>query len=341
MLKQKLKLLKKMKEKGKILFLGKPDLNAIEFLSQHNQIKAVFRKLNEKNLVDKKIKNKNVKTVFYEFFDEIKEKFDFSVVFHEDFMGRKETIELIETAGKKTKTKGKIYFIGKTSRGAKNFQKNMKELFKNAETISIKGGLRLIVSEKKTEIPEKKTGKKEKQLIELNFNGKKFVFESSFGIFSRKKIDKGTELLLENLKKFNEQKVLDFGCGLGTIGIILAKENPEKKILMLDSNAKAVNLAKKNIALNKVKNARAVVSDSFQKINEKFDLIVSNPPTHEKRNFLEKFVLDSKKYLNEKGRIVLVLNKAVFLEKKLNEVFGNHKSLAKGTQHKIIQAQKK
>ena len=66
--------------------------------------------MHEKNEVDRTIKKENLKTVFVNSFEEIKKEFDFSVVFHEDFLGRKGTLELIETAGKKTKLKGKIYF---------------------------------------------------------------------------------------------------------------------------------------------------------------------------------------------------------------------------------------
>jgi len=352
MLKQKLKLLEKIEEKGKILFLGKADLDSINFFSKENKVKAVFTNMHEKNEVDRTIKKENLKTVFVNSFEEIKKEFDFSVVFHEDFLGRKGTLELIETAGKKTKLKGKIYFFCKTSRGAKNFQKNMKELFGNSETVSVKGGLRLIASEKEKEIIETKKGKEETETKKLVESGKdkncfgfelrkeKYFFESSFGVFSKKKVDEGTKLLLESLEKIEGKKILDFGCGLGIIGVVLAKENPEKSFLLIDSDAKAVNLAEKNIELNKMNNAKTIVSDGFGKIKGMFDLIVSNPPTHEKRVFLEKFVFESFNHLEKNGRIVLVLNKAVFLEKELEKVFGNCKILAEGKEHKVIEAVK-
>jgi 16S rRNA (guanine1207-N2)-methyltransferase len=87
-------------------------------------------------------------------------------------------------------------------------------------------------------------------------------------------------------------------------------------------------------------NAEAVVSDWFQGIKKRFDLIVSNPPTHEKRELLKKFVLEATRRLEKNGRIVLVLNKAVFLEKELENAFGNCEILAEGKQHKVIEAVK-
>jgi len=335
MQKQKIKLLKKIMEKGKILFLGKTDLEALEFFSEKNLVVFVLTKLNQKNLVEKTIQNKNLVVLLVNSFKEIKEEFDFSVVFHEDFLGTEKTIKLLEIAGEKTQKKGKIYFIGKTSRGAKKTAEEMNQIFGNAKTVSVKGGLRLIVSEKTKKIIPKKESEK---VFDFSFRNNFYSFNSSSGVFSKNKIDDGTKFLLENLEKIKEKKVLDFGCGIGVIGIILAKENPLTKVLMIDSDLTSVELTKKNAGLNKVNNVKVLVSDGFQNIKEKFDLIASNPPTHEKREFLEKFVLDSKKFLEKNGRIVLVLNKAVFLEKELKEVFGNCEILAEGKEHKVLEA---
>ncbi len=346
--KRKSKLLEKITETEKILFLGKADIDAVSFLSEKNKVTAVFTKINEKNLIEKSVKNRNLKTILADSFENIKEQFSSSFVFHEDFMGRQGTKEVLVQAGEKTKLNGKIYFLCKTSRGAKNFQKTMKELFGNVKVISVKGGLRLIESIKKKkiiegnetakELNEEKT-KKQKEFFEFKFNQKDYFFKSSFGVFSKNRIDSGTKLLLETIK-VKGKKILDFGCGTGAIGIVLAKENPKTKLLMLDSDLKSVFLAEKNIELNKVNNAKAVVSDGFQKIKGKFNLIVSNPPTHNKRDFLEKFVLNSFKHLEKNGKLVVVLNKKVFLEKEIQEVFGNHEISAEGKEHKVITGQK-
>jgi len=318
-----------------MLFLGKADIETIKFLSERNQLTAVFTKMNDKNLIENSVHNARV--LFAESFKEIKDEFDEVIVFQEDFMG-KDTIEFLKTAGEKTKIKGKIYFIGKTSRGAKNYGKKMNELFGNSEVVSIKGGTRLISS-----VKEKQIIKQEKKLssFEFSLRKNKYFFSSTTGVFSKNRVDKGTKLLLDNLKEIKEKKILDFGCGIGVIGLVLAKENPEAKVLLIDSDSKAVNLSKKNIELNKVKNAKAIVSDGFENVKEKFDLIASNPPTHEKRDFLEKFVSEARKKLNKKGKLIIVLNKAVFLEKELNQVFGNCEIVAEGKEHKVIEAVKK
>ncbi len=335
--KWKFKLLKKIQEKGRMLFSGKPDLDSINFLSQENSVTAVFTKINQKNLVKHSLREKNLAVLFVKSFNEIEKEFDFSVLFLEEYSGKKESQTLIENAATKTKLNGKIYCICKTSRGGKLLKEKMNEIFGNSETLSIKGGVRLIVSEKKKEV---KVKEKEEEFFDFEFRKNKFVFASASGVFSRKKVDEGTKLLLENLTEIKGRKILDFGCGIGVIGIVVAKENPESEILMIDSDAKAVNLTEKNIELNKITNAKILVSDGLKQIQEKFSLIVSNPPTHEKRDFLEEFVVKAKKSLGKKGRLVLVLNKKVFLEKELKESFGNYKILAEGKSHKIIEAVK-
>ena len=62
--KWKIKLLEKIEEKGKGLFSGKADLEAMDFLSEKNSLTAVFSRLNEKNLAEKKNKEKKVSCSF-------------------------------------------------------------------------------------------------------------------------------------------------------------------------------------------------------------------------------------------------------------------------------------
>lgn len=53
-------------------------------------------------------------------------------------------------------------------------------------------------------------------------NGHEYIFKTPSGVYSYGKIDKATQVLLENLK-VHGKKVLDLGCGYGVIGIVLKK----------------------------------------------------------------------------------------------------------------------
>ena len=91
-----------------------------------------------------------------------------------------------------------------------------------------------------------------------------------------------TELLVEKclsfIQKINNPNVLELGTGSGAISIALAKESPLIRFTAIDISTKALEIAKKNAVNNHVNNILFNISDWFSEINEKFNIIVSNPP---------------------------------------------------------------
>ena len=76
----------------------------------------------------------------------------------------------------------------------------------------------------------------------------------------------------------NTARVLDLGTGSGAIAISLAEQRPALDIVATDISAKALVVAKKNAQRLGV-HVSFVESDWFSALNnERFDLIVSNPP---------------------------------------------------------------
>jgi len=83
-------------------------------------------------------------------------------------------------------------------------------------------------------------------------------------------------VLEENL---NPKTILDLGTGTGALALSLAHEFPEASVIGIDIVMDAVLLAQENQKLNKIKNAKFMQSSWFDVLaNEKFDLIISNPP---------------------------------------------------------------
>ena len=116
------------------------------------------------------------------------------------------------------------------------------------------------------------------ELPPFYFKGKEIYFYSNNGVFSKNRIDFGSNLLLKNIVLEGDEEVLDVGCGYGTLGVSLAKTNPNIKITMVDVNERAIALTLKAIDKNELKNAECFISNIYEKIDKQFNLIISNPP---------------------------------------------------------------
>lgn len=161
-----------------------------------------------------------------------------------------------------------------------------------------------------------------------------------------------TEVLVEKILKDNKDnnlQVLDLCTGSGTIAISLKKLGEYKSVKALDISEKALDIAKKNSSLNKT-TIDFICSDMFEKINGKFDIIVSNPPyipsrdiedlSLEVKDYEPKLALDgledglyfyriiakeAKAYLKENGKIYLEIgyNQA----KDIREIFKEYNKI--------------
>ena len=151
--------------------------------------------------------------------------------------------------------------------------------------------------------------KSERKIIKFNFDNKVFSIYSDNGVFSKYRFDYGTRVLLNSvdIDKLSGN-VLDLGCGLGVVGIILGTFNKGINIDMVDINERAIDLAKNNLVLNNVK-ANVFVSDIYSNIDNKYDFIITNPPIRAGKNVIRGFLLGSYDYLKDDGILYFVMRK--------------------------------
>lgn len=139
--------------------------------------------------------------------------------------------------------------------------------------------------------------------------GKKFVFYTDNGVFSKDGLDFGSRLLLETIPLEEVGgKVLDMGCGYGVFGIILNKIT-SCSVDMVDVNLRAIHLTEINIKENHSENVRVFESSTYQNIDSKYSCIVTNPPIRAGKKIVYDIVMNAKDYLEKDGKLFLVIRK--------------------------------
>ena len=127
--------------------------------------------------------------------------------------------------------------------------------------------------------------------------GNEITCTTDAGVFSRDGLDMGTRILLEALPALRG-RVLDLGCGWGPVGVAVGKKYPDAEIVMSDVNRRAVDLARRNLAANGIKNAAAVCGDGLEAVTGAFDAILLNPPIRAGKAVIYRLFADSAKQLS-------------------------------------------
>lgn len=181
--------------------------------------------------------------------------------------------------------------------------------------------------------------------FEAELCGQTFSFLSTWGIFSPREIDEGTELLLKYIEINPTDDCFDLGCGYGPVGLAMAKLAPQGKTLMVDKDFMAVEYSNRNAQLNKLANAQAMLSNGFQHIDPslRFDVIASNIPAKVGKEMMTILLQDMNKHLKPGGRIYLVTINGLreYMKRNLQEVFGNYSKLKQGKNYTIAYSEQR
>lgn len=134
-------------------------------------------------------------------------------------------------------------------------------------------------------------------IIETLGNIKYQIYPTTFFQLNSEQAEKLYNIVLKNCKLSRKETVLDAYCGVGSIGLFIAKM--AKEVIGIESNKDSIESAKKNAILNKITNATFYDGDAAKLLpkllndGKKFDVIVVDPPRTGLSDDFLKSLLDS------------------------------------------------
>ncbi len=184
---------------------------------------------------------------------------------------------------------GELLFSGSNALGVVSAVKRLaEELEQPGVVVANRARARVVRFRKEGErAPQREATDPIEVVLPDGIQGESFQLETLPGVFSAKRLDPGSELLIEALGRTTlptklPKRIVDLGCGTGVLGIVAARLFPAAEVLLVDADARAVACAQANIArLGLADRVRALWWDAREKPPEdRFDLALVNPPFH-------------------------------------------------------------
>ena len=165
------------------------------------------------------------------------------------------------------------------------------------------------------------------------------------GVFSRSRVDEGSLAFLKVILPLHlSGKILDLGCGYGTIGLTIAVSNPQARVDLADINTRALACCEKNAReLNLSSRVTILQSDIYENIEGTYDSIVVNPPIRAGKRVTYAMYEGAYQRLIDGGSLFIVIRKAQGAPSAsayIQSIFGNIALLKKDKGYYIYQAKK-
>ena len=181
--------------------------------------------------------------------------------------------------------------------------------------------------------------------ISFEIYGKKISLVADNGVFSKNKVDEGSLYFLKTILPLNlGKKILDIGCGYGTIGLTIALFKDEASVDLADINTRALALCEMNARNLDIKDRVKIInSDVYSNIEDKYESIVVNPPIRAGKIVTYAMYEGAKQRLIDGGCLYVVIRKAQGAESAsqyIEELFGNVEMLGRHKGYHVYRAMK-
>jgi len=179
-----------------------------------------------------------------------------------------------------------------------------------------------------------RTGDHPRRRHEITFHAKindrpSMHFISWPGTFGYGRMDEGSRAMLEVADVRAGDKVLDMGCGNGTVGCLASQQcGPRGFVTFIDSNARAVRLSELNAQANKVTNAEFILNADMSVLKQgEYDVVLANPPYYANSEVARMFITTARELLRPGGRFYFVTRMPVQTIPEIVDYFGEVESV--------------
>ena len=181
-------------------------------------------------------------------------------------------------------------------------------------------------------------------LIRTCLRGKSFEFLTASSVFSIKRVDSGSRVLIESMVLPESGCVLDVGCGYGAVGISAAVFNRKLRVVLTDVNRRAVILARQNAEKNFAHNVEVRQGNLYEPVHDlRFDSILSNPPVSAGMGTVEAIIRNAPLIMKPNATLHMVVRSKIgkkILPEIFTETFGNFKILSIKSGYRVIVGKK-
>ncbi len=167
------------------------------------------------------------------------------------------------------------------------------------------------------------------------------------GVFSQRRLDQGTALLVKNIPHDVSGVIVDLGCGAGVLGVVAATRSSAAEVHFVDVSHLAIASARRTWQLSFGTEREADFSAALDLAairDASVQLVVNNPPFHADRAMGDAtawhMFADSKRVLALGGELFVVGNRHLGYHGKLKRLFGNCEVVATDPKFVVLKARR-
>jgi 16S rRNA G1207 methylase RsmC len=243
------------------------------------------------------------------------------------------TRELIQAGHQRLRLNGKL-FASTDNRNDTWLRDQMAKLFRKLDVQASRAGVLYVGT--KTE-PLKKI---RNFACEFAFRdaGRLIRGYSRPGVFSHRRVDVGARHLMNEMQIEPGARILDIGCGAGTVALAAAQRAAGVMVHAVDSHARAIQCTQRGAELNNLTNLTTELNATGNYAGAgTYDLALANPPYYASFRIAEHFLTAGREALRPGGKILVVTKHPDWYQQNMPTWY-NHVRISERKGYYIIEA---